>query len=181
MTPSTRSSSFWKPNSSEARSVADGNLADVADAHRHAVIVAHDNVADVFGLGDQPKSAHVEELRTLRVKAAAGVGVVGGQRIEHLRQAECGSCKSWRGRAAPGTASRCRRSRNRRPRRARTCTRARSPSPHTSSVLAACGRGFRSRSDKPGWTGSTSGARLPVTPGGRLAVESRSNTTCRAK
>ena len=70
----------------QARRVADGDLADVADAHRHAVVVSHDDVADVFGLGHQPESAHVEELRALRIKTAAGVGVVGGQRIQHLRQ-----------------------------------------------------------------------------------------------
>jgi hypothetical protein len=71
---------------SEARSVADGDLADVADVHRHAVVVPHDDVADVFGFGHQPKPAHVEELRALRVKAAAGVGIVGGQGVQHLRQ-----------------------------------------------------------------------------------------------
>jgi len=37
---------------SEAGSVADGDLADVADAHRHAIVIPHDNVADVFGLRD---------------------------------------------------------------------------------------------------------------------------------
>ena len=39
----------------QARRVADGDFADVADAHGHAVVVAHDDVADVLGLVHQAR------------------------------------------------------------------------------------------------------------------------------
>ena len=46
-------------------SVADGHLADVLDANRHAVIAADDNIANVVGVTHQADAAHIVELPAL--------------------------------------------------------------------------------------------------------------------
>ncbi len=72
----------------EARRVADLDRADVLHANGHAIIGADNNVTDVFGVAHQAEAAHVIELAALRVESAAGVGVVGGERVNDLRNGE---------------------------------------------------------------------------------------------
>jgi len=72
----------------EARRVADLDRADVLHADGHAVIGADHHVADVFGVAHQAEAAHVIELPALRIESAACVGVVGGERVDDLRNGE---------------------------------------------------------------------------------------------
>src|ERR1700730_17213428 len=66
-----------KAELSQARRVADPDFADIANAHRNAVVVAHDDVAYVRGVLYQAQAAHVEKLASLRIEAAPGVGIIG--------------------------------------------------------------------------------------------------------
>ena len=52
--------------------------------HRRAVVHREHDVADVLQ-GRSGRAAHVIELATLRIEAAAGVAVVGAERALHLR------------------------------------------------------------------------------------------------
>ena len=58
--------------------------ADVFYAHGHAVVAADDDFADVVGGFEQAETADVVELAALRVKAAAGIGVVGLDGVEDV-------------------------------------------------------------------------------------------------
>ena len=49
------------------------------------LLVADHDVADVLRVFDQSQAANVVELAALRIEAAAGVGVVGAQLLEDLR------------------------------------------------------------------------------------------------
>ena len=77
-----------KAELSQARGVADADVADILNAHGNAVIVAHDDVADVFGVLNQTEAAHIEKLTALRIKAATGVRVIGLQRCQDLRDGD---------------------------------------------------------------------------------------------
>ena len=88
MTPSTASIILLIAELAEARRVADLDRADVLHADGHAIIGADNNVTDVFGVAHQAEAAHVIELAALRVESAAGVGVVGGERVDDLRNGE---------------------------------------------------------------------------------------------
>ena len=66
----------------------DGDVADVADAHRHSILRAHDDVADVRGIANQAQAANVIELAALRIKSAAGIGVIDGQLLHHRRHGD---------------------------------------------------------------------------------------------
>ncbi len=68
--------------------VADHHLADVFHADGNAVVAADDDFADVIGGFDQAQAANVVELAALGVEAAAGVGVVGLQRVDDLDDGE---------------------------------------------------------------------------------------------
>ena len=61
--------------------MADGHFADVAHPDGYAFVAADDDVPDVVGVPDQADSADVVELASLGIEAAAGVGVVRGQRV----------------------------------------------------------------------------------------------------
>ncbi len=76
----------------EARRDADLHGADVLHQDRRAVMHRQHHVADVLHRLQSAQPAHIEELPALRVEAAAGIAVVGGQRRFHLchRQAERG-------------------------------------------------------------------------------------------
>ena len=60
----------------EARRAADGDVADIAHTHRHAVLRADNYVADVGFVAKQADSANVIKLAALRIEAAAGVRVI---------------------------------------------------------------------------------------------------------
>src|SRR5271170_5723796 len=72
----------------QARRVADGDFTHIAHAHRHAILRADDHAADVLHVLDQTQAAHVIKLAALRIKSAAGVGVVHGKLLEHLRDGD---------------------------------------------------------------------------------------------
>src|SRR6266853_2082397 len=61
----------------EARRVADVHAADILNANRRAVVAADDDFANVVGGFDEAKTANVVKLSTLRIKTAAGVGIIG--------------------------------------------------------------------------------------------------------
>ena len=60
----------------QPRGAADGDVTDVADAHRHAILRANDHVADVPRVAHQPEAANIVKLAALRVESAAGIGIV---------------------------------------------------------------------------------------------------------
>ena len=64
----------------QARSDADHHAAHVLEQNRGAVMYGQHDVTDVFQGVHTAKAAHVVELAALRIEAAAGVAVVGGQR-----------------------------------------------------------------------------------------------------
>src|SRR5690242_16230171 len=72
----------------QAGRVADHDLADVLDANGRTFVTAHHDVADIRGIAHQAQAAHVVELAALGINAAAGVAVVGSQRIHHLGHGE---------------------------------------------------------------------------------------------
>ena len=69
----------------QAWSATDGDLADVADTHRHPILRAHDYVADVARIAHQAQAANVIKLAALRIESAAGIGVVDGELLQHGR------------------------------------------------------------------------------------------------
>ena len=79
---------FLEAEFTQTRRVADRHIADVADPNRNAVVAADHDVADVVGIAHQADAAHVVELAALRIESAAGVGVIGGQRVHDLRNRE---------------------------------------------------------------------------------------------
>jgi hypothetical protein len=74
-----------EPEFPKPRSAADGDFADVFHPHRHAVLRSDDDVSDVRLVPNQAEPADVIELSTLRIKSPAGVGVVHGELVDHLR------------------------------------------------------------------------------------------------
>src|SRR6202042_2368487 len=72
----------------QARRVADGDFADVANAHRNAILRADDHAANVLNVFDQAQAAHVIKLAALRIKSAAGIGVVHGKLLNDLRDGD---------------------------------------------------------------------------------------------
>src|SRR5580692_1707286 len=73
----------------QARGNADNDAADVFDADGHAVAAAADHdFADVFRGFDEPEAADVIKLAALRVKAAAGIGVVGREGVQNLNDGQ---------------------------------------------------------------------------------------------
>ena len=60
------------------------NYGDVAHTHRGAILRFQDGGADVVGAGHQADGANIDFLAALLDKAAAGIGVVGRQRLLHL-------------------------------------------------------------------------------------------------
>src|SRR5277367_1487519 len=77
-----------EPENPEARSDADDDAADILYPDRHAVAAAYDNFADVLGGLDESETADVVKLAALRVEAAPGVGVVGGELVEDLNDGQ---------------------------------------------------------------------------------------------
>src|ERR1700676_980182 len=73
-----------KTENAEAGRVADFDVADVLDADGNAIVAADDDFADVFGGFEKAEAADVIKLAALRIEAAAGVGIVGGESGEHL-------------------------------------------------------------------------------------------------
>ena len=61
---------------------------DVLDAQRRAVLRFDDGLFDVADVPDQADGAHVDLLRALLDKTAAGIGVGVGQLLLDLRQAQ---------------------------------------------------------------------------------------------
>ena len=74
-----------EPEFPQARGMANHHIADVADAHGSAIVAGHHDGANILGIARQAQAAHVVELPALRVKPAAGVGVVRGESLHHLR------------------------------------------------------------------------------------------------
>src|SRR5262249_22457003 len=72
----------------EARGVPDCDVSNVPDAYGRSVVAGHDDFADVFGGLYQADATHVVKLPALRVEAAAGVRVVGLQRVKHLHHGD---------------------------------------------------------------------------------------------
>ena len=68
------------------------------------MVGSHHDVADVIRVAQQSKPAHVVELAALRIKSAAGVGIVGGQRVDDLRHRQVIAVDAAPDRAAPDTA-----------------------------------------------------------------------------
>src|SRR5487761_194721 len=66
----------------EARRVAHDDLADVLDAHRHAILAADHGVADVLNVAHEAKPADVIKLSALRIKPSSGVGIVVGKLLD---------------------------------------------------------------------------------------------------
>src|SRR5579875_101313 len=87
---------FHKAEFAEARRVANHDFADIADAHRHAVLAADHDIADILEIADQADSADVIKLAALRIKSAAGVGVVVGKLLYHRGNAEVVAVKLGR-------------------------------------------------------------------------------------
>ena len=75
---------FFVAELAQARGDADDDTAHVLDQHRRAVVNRHHHIADVLCRSETPSTAHVVKLPTLRIEAAAGIGVVGGERVLHL-------------------------------------------------------------------------------------------------
>ena len=72
----------------EADGVTDSHLADVADADRRALLGGHHHVGEVLGRAEQADATHHERVLTVAQVAAAGVGIVGGHRVEDLLERE---------------------------------------------------------------------------------------------
>jgi hypothetical protein len=67
---------------------ADIDRRDVAHADRRALLGGDDDVLDVVRGLDQAETAHDERVLPLGDVASAGVGVVGGDRVEHMLQGQ---------------------------------------------------------------------------------------------
>src|ERR1035438_8855160 len=73
-----------KAKDSEARSVANHDLPHVFNPNRPPIIATDHDLADVVGRFQKAKASDVIKLSALRVKPAAGIGIVSLQRIENL-------------------------------------------------------------------------------------------------
>ena len=51
-------------------------VADIAHAHRHAILSADNHAADVRLIANQAKTADIIKLPALRIESAASIGVV---------------------------------------------------------------------------------------------------------
>jgi hypothetical protein len=80
-----------EPELAEPRRVADDDLAHVADEHRRSVPHGQHDVGDILGLLEPAQSAHVVELPALGVEPAAGVPVVGAERVRHVADGQAGA------------------------------------------------------------------------------------------
>src|SRR5207249_4637792 len=76
------------PEDAEPDGVADPDLADVPDADRRPLLRGDHDVLDVAQATEEPDAAHRQRVLALRDVAAAGVGVVGRHRVEHLLEGE---------------------------------------------------------------------------------------------
>ena len=141
---------FLEAELAEAGRVADGDVADIADADGHALVGADYDVSDVVGVSYQADAANVVELSALRIEAAAGIGVVGRESGGDLRNGQVIAVDARRieqhlilhgGAAEAGVVRHAVH---------RAIRRARPPSLRSSSVPAECGRDFRARSDRRG-------------------------------
>jgi hypothetical protein len=75
----------------QPRRDADDHAADILEQHRRAVVHGQDDIADVFRRHHAADAAHVIELAALRIEAAAGIAVVGGERGFDLRHRQAGA------------------------------------------------------------------------------------------
>ena len=73
---------------SQARRVSDGYIPNVADAHRHAVLAADDDISDILSIPDETEAADVVELSALRIESATGVGVIVSKLLQYGRYAD---------------------------------------------------------------------------------------------
>ena len=72
----------------EPDGVTDADLADVADADGRAAPGRHHDVANVVEAVDEADAAHDQRVLPVTDVAAAGVGVVGADRVEDLLEGE---------------------------------------------------------------------------------------------
>src|SRR5580693_1083401 len=63
-------------------------MANVFDSNRRAIIAADRNLADVLDSPQQAKPADIVELSALGIKTAARIGIIGGERIDHLHHGD---------------------------------------------------------------------------------------------
>src|SRR5260370_6679129 len=73
-----------KAENAETGRVTDFHVADVVDADRSAVITGDYDFANIVGGFYESETAHIIKLAALRIKTAAGIGVVVLQRGDHL-------------------------------------------------------------------------------------------------
>ena len=59
--------------------MSNGDISNVTHSDGHTLVRADHNVSDVIGIAHQTDAANVIKLSTLRVEAAAGIGIVGGK------------------------------------------------------------------------------------------------------
>ena len=76
--------SCLKAENTQTRRVADFDVANILDSNGRAVYAGDDDFADIVRESLPGQSAHVIELPALRIEAAAGVGIVGVERVKHL-------------------------------------------------------------------------------------------------
>ena len=88
----------------QARSMADGDFADVPHPHRNPFVGADDDVGNVIRIPDQADAAHIVELSTLRIETAAGIRVVRRESLRRPAPRSGDSRKVALDRAGPGTA-----------------------------------------------------------------------------
>src|SRR5512141_3295105 len=65
--------------------MADFYMPNIFDANRGAVRIADHDLADVFGVSQEPQSANIVKLLPDGIKTAAGIGVIGGECRDYLR------------------------------------------------------------------------------------------------
>src|SRR5271169_6169762 len=87
MTPSTASSFLLNPNCPR-RGAWPMVTSETSRTRTGTPLRADDDAADVLHILDQAQAAHVIKLAALRIKSAAGVGVVHGKLLEHLRDGD---------------------------------------------------------------------------------------------
>src|SRR5262249_55536554 len=84
------------PEDAQANGVADADLADVPDAHRRPLLRGHHDVLDVAWAAEETDAAHGQRVLALGDVAAAGVRVVGGDRVEYLLESEVVAAQAGR-------------------------------------------------------------------------------------
>src|SRR5271156_5610637 len=72
-----------KSELAEARSVADQEVAHIANVHRHAILRTDNYAAYVRFVSDQTESANVVKLLSLRIKSAPGVRIIETELLNH--------------------------------------------------------------------------------------------------